>query len=527
MTDARGPGPVFLVSLILTALVALWGLVWPDNLARWSSSALGFATQTFGWFFLLSAFVFLAFCVYLFFSQYAHIRLGRDHERSEYSYWSWLAMLFAAGMGVGLVFFGVAEPIYHFADPPMNLAQPETPQAARLALRYAFFHWGLHPWAIYAVMGLAIAYTHFRRNESSLISATFRPLLGSRVDGPWGQTIDILATVATVFGVATSLGLGTLQIAGGMNHLFGIENGRSAWIVIIIVVTALYMTSAVTGLNRGILMLSKFNMLLAGALLFFVFLIGPTGFIVEAFTTVFADYIGALLPMSFRLTPFSQGNWLAGWTLFYWAWWIAWAPFVGSFIARVSRGRTIREFVSGVVLVPAILGAFWFAVFGGSALHFELFEKHEIAAAAAAGAATHVSTVAEQVATHGGLTAAVQKDVTSALFLSLEQFPAGHLLGALAALLIATFFITSADSATFVLGMFTHRGNPNPPVRLKILWGIVQSALALALLLSSGKSGLNSMQTAAIVAALPFTVVMLLMVFSLKKALSEDPARDG
>ncbi|HVR37119.1 MAG TPA: BCCT family transporter [Methylomirabilota bacterium] len=514
--------PVFHISLVVTVLFALWGIFAPESLGRKSGDALEFATRNFGWFFLLAAFLFLVFTVYLFFSDYAHVRLGRDDEVPEYSYRSWLAMLFAAGMGIGLVFFGVAEPMYHFADPPMGLEEAGTPQAARLALRYSFFHWGLHPWAIYSVMALAIAYTHFRRNDSSLISATFRPLLGSRVDGPWGQTIDTLATVATVFGVATSLGLGTLQIAGGMNHLFGIPNATPAWLVIIVVVTALYMTSAITGLNRGILYLSNINMLVAGALLLFVFLVGPTSFILDSYTTVFAEYIGAILPMSFRLTPFTQGTWLGNWTLFYWAWWIAWAPFVGTFIARVSRGRTIREFVSGVVLVPTVLGTFWFAVFGGSALHFDLFKKQEITASVAAGNAETHREAAVALASQGGLAEAVQSDVTTALFLTLEQFPWGTFLGFLAALLIATFFITSADSATFVLGMFTNRGNPNPPVRIKLVWGVVQSTLALSLLLSGGESGLRTMQTAAIVAAFPFTIVMILMVVSLNRALKED-----
>lgn len=492
----RGHGAVFNISLALTVCFAAGGLIWPDELGALAASVLTFSTKNFGWFYLLAANVFLAFCIYLIFSRHAHIRLGRDNEQPEFSYPSWLAMLFSAGMGIGLVFWGVAEPMFHFDSPPLGLAEPRSPEAARIALRYSFFHWCLHPWAIYALIALAIAYAQFRRGDSALISATFRPLLGRRVDGPVGQTIDSLATLATVFGIATSLGLGTLQIAGGMNHLFGIKSTLGIQIAIIVVVTVLFMLSAITGLNKGILYLSNLNMALAGALLLFVLLVGPTVFILDAATTVLGGYLQNLVQMSFRLTPFTRDEWVGSWTLFYWAWWIAWAPFVGTFIARISRGRTIREFVIGVLLVPSALCALWFAAFGGSALFKDLFDG-------------------------GAIADAVKADVTSALFVSLQQFPWGGFLGLLAGLLIVSFFVTSADSATFVLGMLTSKGNPNPPATTKLIWGIVQSAIAVALLMSGGLKGL---QTASIVVALPFAVIMLLMIVSLLKALrAENP----
>ena len=464
-SPSNGAGAVLTVSLTLTICFALGGLLWPKEVASIASDALKFTTKNFGWFYLLAANAFLVFCVYLIFSRYAHVRLGKDNEWPEYSYGSWLAMLFSAGMGIGLVFWGVAEPMYHFDVPPLGQAEPRTPDAARFALRYSFFHWCLHPWAIYAVIALAIAYAQFRKGDSALISSTFRPLLGRLVDGAAGRTIDSLATLATVFGVATSLGLGALQISGGLNQLFGLDNTRTVQIVIIVVVTVLFMLSAITGLNKGILYLSNLNMGLAGALMLFVLFVGPTVFILEALTTVIGGYLQNLVQMSFRLTPFSRGEWVSSWTLFYWAWWIAWAPFVGTFIARISRGRTIREFVIGVLLVPSVLCAAWFATFGGSALFTDLFNG-------------------------GAIADAVKADVTTALFVSLQQFPWGNFLGVLAGLLIVSFFVTSADSATFVLGMLTSKGNPNPPATIKIVWGAVQSAIAAALLVSGGLQGL-------------------------------------
>lgn len=489
----RNLGPVFYISVIVIALFVLWGFLMPENLANQATKALNFSTSAFGWFYLLAAFIFLVFAIYLAFGPYGKIKLGEEDDEPEYSYYTWFAMLFSAGMGIGLVFWGVAEPIYHFVTPPMGV-EGMTPEAARIALRYSFFHWGLHPWAIYTIIALALAYAQFRKGESGLISSTFRPLIGDRVEGPIGKGIDTLATIATAFGVATSLGLGALQINGGLSHVLGIPNNINMQLLIIFIVTILYMLSATTGLNKGIRYLSNLNLGLAGGLLLFVIIAGPTSFIMDAFTTTFGDYLGEIIPMSFRLTPFSQGKWVGAWTLFYWAWWIAWAPFVGTFIARVSKGRTIKEFVLGVLLVPSILGAVWFAAFGGSAIFLDLFEQT-------------------------GISEAVSADMTTALFITLEKFPLGMVLGALATLLIITFFVTSADSATFVLGMLTSNGVLNPANSVKLIWGILQSSIAAVLLWSGG---LNGLQTASIVAALPFCVIMLLMVVSLSKALNEE-----
>ncbi|GBF76764.1 hypothetical protein PA598K_05251 [Paenibacillus sp. 598K] len=494
MKKDREKGTVFYLSIFIVVAVVVWGFLFPDHLADAAQEAYAYVTSTFGWFYLTATFLFLLFAIFLIFSPASRIKLGRDHDEPRYPFFTWLAMLFSAGMGIGLVFYGVAEPIYHYIDPPEGLTG-ETPAAARAALRYSFFHWGLQPWAIYTVIALAIAYTQFRKGGTGLISATFRPLLGHRVDGLLGKGIDTLAAVATAFGVATSLGLGTLQINGGLDYVFGIPNTTTVNLIIIVIVTALFLLSAISGLDRGIRYLSNLNLSIAGLLALFVLITGPTLFIMDALTTTVGSYLNNLVTMSFLMTPFSQGTFVGDWTIFYWAWWIAWAPFVGSFIARVSKGRTIREFVVGVLLVPTVLSMFWFSVFGGTALHMEIFEGLPIAEA-------------------------VSSDMTSALFVTLEQLPWGMIISIVAILLITMFFVTSADSATFVLGMLTSQGTENPRTGIKIIWGILMSGIAGALLFT--ETGLGGLQTASLVIALPFTIILLLMMYSLYKALKRE-----
>ena len=489
---------VFKIAIVIVLLFVAWGVLNPSGLAENSDTVLALMTEKFGWFYLLATFGFLIFSIYLAFSRYGHIKLGKDTDKPQYTNRSWFAMLFSAGMGIGLVFWGVAEPLSHYMVPPQS-ATPETAQAARLAIRYSFFHWGLHAWAIYTVIGLAIAYFTFRKGHSGLISNTFYPILGDRVKGAIGKGIDILAIIATVFGVATSLGLGTLQINGGLAHLFGIENTYSVQLIIIVLVTILYLISATTGLDKGIKILSNLNLLTAVTLLFFVLFVGPTSFLFDVFTTTVGSYLQNIVQMSLTLTPFSAGSWIKNWTLFYWAWWIAWAPFVGMFIARVSKGRTIKEFVLGVLLVPSLFSFVWFSVFGGTALNLELF---------------HAGKIAETV----------QTDVTSALFLTLEQLPMGAILAIIATLLIITFFITSADSATFVLGMLSSKGVANPTIKVKLIWGLLQSSIAAVLLFSGG---LKALQTASVVAAAPFAVIMVIMCYSLLTSLQiEEDSRE-
>ncbi|QDS35622.1 BCCT family transporter [Brevibacillus brevis] len=483
----------FLISLVIVFVIVLFGAISPELFASAASHVLKVTTTNFGWFYLIVTFGFLIFCIFLAFSRYGQIPLGSDDDEPEYSLPTWFAMLFSAGMGIGLVFWGVAEPVSHYFSPPAGVTG-QTTEAAQTALRYAFFHWGLHPWGIYALIALTLAYFQFRKGAKGLISSTFGPLLGERIHGPLGKGIDILAVIATAFGVATSLGLGTLQINGGLSHLFGLPSNTTVQIVIISVITVLFLLSATTGLDRGIKYLSNTNLVLALLLLLLTLVLGPTSFIFDAFTSTLGSYLNNLISMSLRLTPFTQGTWVANWTLFYWSWWIAWAPFVGMFIARVSKGRTIKEFVICVMLVPSLLSFIWFSVFGGTALHLEIFDQAPIGAA-------------------------VQRDISTALFLALEQLPMGYILAVVAVLLIITFFITSADSAIFVLGMLSSDGNLDPSNRVKITWGILQSAIAIVLLLSGGLEGL---QTASIVAALPFTVIMVLMCFSLVMALQEE-----
>ncbi|WGU94884.1 BCCT family transporter [Paenibacillus dendritiformis] len=483
---------VFGISVVIILAFVLWGLLSPGSMAQQSEAALTFTTERFGWFYLITALIVLLFCFALAFGKHGHIRLGQEDDEPEYSNLSWFAMLFSAGMGIGLVFWGVAEPLSHYLNPPT--AAGMTPDAAREAMRYSFFHWGLHPWGIYSLVSLAMAYFTFRQEHKGLISRTFYPLLGERVEGSIGKLIDVLAIIATTFGVATSLGLGVMQINGGLQHTLGIPSNITVQIIIIIVVTILFLTSAITGLDKGIRILSNTNLLIALGLLVFTLLLGPTSFIIDTFTTTLGGYLQNIIQMSLRLSPFTGNSWIAKWTLFYWAWWIAWAPFVGSFIARVSRGRTIKEFILGTLLLPSGFSFIWFSVFGATGLHLEMFEGMNLAQA-------------------------VEQDITSALFMTLDALPAGYVLGVLATLLIVTFFITSADSATFVLGMMSSDGNPNPSIPIKLTWGIFQSLIAIVLLLSGG---LDALQTASILTALPFAVVLLGMCASLAKALRRE-----
>ncbi|GAA5786726.1 BCCT family transporter [Chitiniphilus shinanonensis] len=483
---------VFMIAVLIAALFVAWGALWPDAMSAATQSMLGFTITHFGWFYLLAVFGFLLFAIYLAFGRFGSIRLGGEDAEPQFSRLSWFSMLFAAGMGIGLVFWGAAEPLAHYATPPVGEAL--TPDAARNALRFTFFHWGLHPWAIYGVMGLAIAYFSFNRNLPVLISEAFRPLFGQRVSGSLGRAIDVLAVLATACGVVTSLGLGTLQIAGGLRNLFGLPDSDLLHVVIILVAVGAALLSSLTGVERGIKWLSNANVALALLLLAFVVACGPTLFIVESMTTTLGSYLHNLAGMSLRLTPFSQGTWVADWTLFYWAWWITWAPFVGIFIARVSKGRTIREFVMGVLLAPTLFSFIWFAAFGGTALHQQMFHSVDLLAVQA-------------------------HDYSETLFALLQQLPLRHLASGVALVLIACFFVTSADSATFVLGMLSARGNHNPPARTKVIWGVVMAAMAIVLLFTGG---LKALQTLSIVAALPFAVVMVGLCVALYKALNED-----
>ncbi len=487
---------MFWVSLAFAVLFLLWGVLFTENLSEVTTAILDFVVVNFGWLYLVATTLFLFFVIYLAISRFGNIKLGKEDEEPEFGRLSWFAMLFAAGMGIGLVFWGVAEPMSHYGTPPYNMAEPGSPEAAELGLRYAFFHWGLHAWAVYAVIALCLAYTNFRREQGGIISSIFRPVLGDRVDGPFGKVIDILAILATLFGVAVSLGLGALQVNGGLNFLFEVPNAVSVQITIIVVIFALYMVSAATGIDKGIRYLSNLNMVLGVLLVLFIFVLGPTVLIVGSLVQVAGSYAGSLVQMSFEQNIFADSTWANDWTIFYWATWIAWCPFVGTFIARISRGRTIREFVIVVLLVPTLVSMFWFSTFGAAGINAD----REM---------------------DGAITDAVSENVTTALFITLGQYPLAMVTSVVAILLVSVFFITSADSASFVLGSMSTGGALNPRTLVKFVWGIVIAAFAAVVLLAGG---LDALQKVAIIAAVPFAVIMIAMCYALYVALSRDEA---
>ena len=483
---------VFYVSLVLCMIFVAWGVISPANLNSVSGAVLNYLIANFGWLYLLSAFIFLIFVIYLAVSRYGTIKLGKDNESPEYSTFAWLAMLFTTGMGIGLVFWSVAEPMTHYINPPMG--EGGTTEAAGMAMKYTFFHWGLHAWAIFALVGLALAYFQFRKGKPGLISSVFYPILGDKVDGPIGKTIDILAVFATIFGLGTSLGLGTQQINSGLEYLYGIPNSPMVNIIIIVVITTIFTGAAIVGIEKAIALIAKLTVYGAIGLLVFLILFGPTRFIFNIFSETLGSYLGQIIPMSLWTDAIEQKGWSGGWTIFYWAWWIAWGPFVGQFIARISRGRTIREFVLGVLLVPTVFSVLWLSVFGGSGLFLEIVGGVDISTA-------------------------VNNDMASALFVTLSNFPISSITSVLAIILISAFFITSADSGTFVVGMLTSKGSFEPSNWVKGIWGTILGGVAAVLLLSGG---LGALQTASIVSAFPFMLVMLVMMYSLLKAFSEE-----
>lgn len=472
--------------------VVLWGLLAPASLAAVFDAALAYITRSFGWLYLWVVLALVLMAILLAISRYGDLKLGDEDEEPQFSIGSWFAMLFAAGMGIGLVFWGVAEPVSHYTAPPPGIAA-RTPEAANAAMRYSFFHWGLHPWAVYSIVALAMAFFQFRRGGAALVSIATEALPWRAVQRLSGL-FNALAVIATAFGVAASLGIGALQINSGLNAVLGVPVGTAWQLGIIAVTTALFLGSALTGVERGIKWLSVSNLVLAALLALTVFVLGPTVAIINTFTNTLGDYITQFVRMSLRLTPFRESTWVGDWTVFYWAWWVSWSPFVGLFIARVSRGRTIREFVIGTVLAPTLAAFIWFSVFGGTALTQEI---------------RHLAPVAQ----------AVDADVSTALFAVFDALPLGAVLSVVATVLVLVFFVTSGDSATLVLGMMSTGGNPDPGARVKTVWGLLIAGIAASLLLTGG---VQAVQTATIVFALPFTLVILLMALSLWRAVRAD-----
>ncbi|SEP92598.1 glycine betaine transporter [Virgibacillus subterraneus] len=482
---------VFWITLAITLGMSFLGVLAPEGFENFSKTIMNYISVNFGWYYLLIVTLFVLFCLYLIFSPFGKIRLGKPGEKPEFSYPTWLAMLFSAGMGIGLVFYGVASPVSHYINTPPT-AEPGTREALEDSLRVTFFHYGIHAWAIYAVIALVLAYFTFRHGKPGLISATLEPIFGDEMNGGWGRLIDVIAVFATIVGVATTLGFGATQINGGLTYLLDIESSFWVQLVIILIVTVLFMLSTYTGLSKGIKYLSNTNMILAGILLVGTLILGPTLYIFNSFTDTIGAYLQQLPTESFRIAPHDdeERQWVLDWTVFFWAWWIAWAPFVGIFIARVSKGRSIREFLAGVLLVPSVVSFLWFSTFG-------------------------ITGIDEQ---NKGADIAGLPD-EQALFGMFGEIPLGVVLSIIALMLIGTFFITSADSATFVLGMQTTNGSLSPPTTVKFVWGFAQSTIATVLLYTGG---LQALQNALISAAFPFSVIMLLMVFSFYKALQKD-----
>ncbi|PJG68496.1 BCCT family transporter [Acinetobacter seifertii] len=483
---------VFLGTVIIIALFLAVVVIAPSSFELLTQQLKQWITDSFSWFYVLSVAFFLILLIYIACSSIGRIKLGPDHSQPEYSNGSWFAMLFTAGMGIGLMFFGVAEPVMHYVNPPSGDAQ--TIDAAQQALRVTFFHWGLHAWAIYAVVGLALAYFAYRHNLPLKTRSALYPLIGKKIYGPWGDSIDIFATIGTVFGVATSLGFGVTQINSGLHYLLGIEQSTHIQVLLIIFVSILASLSVFLGLDKGVKRLSELNLVLALILLVFVFIAGPSIYLLQTTIQNTGQYISNLFTMTFNLYAYQPNGWIGGWTILYWAWWISWSPFVGMFIARVSRGRTIREFIVGVLLIPTGFTIIWMGFLGNAAL-FSIIQEHQTT-----------------------LIQAVQQDSSVALFEFLGHLPWSGVMNVIATILVILFFVTSADSGALVTDYLTAKTD-NSPTWQRLFWTVLMAVLAIILLLAGG---LAALQSSIIMSALPFTVVMLLMSWGLIKALHLD-----
>lgn len=495
--------PAFAISAGAIIIILLISVLFKDQVEASTGWLFAHVIRDFGWFFVLSMSFFLAISLICCFSSFGDIRLGADNDRPEFSYLSWLSMLFSAGMGIGLLFYGVAEPILHFAKPaPPIVDGTAMVRSAQNAMGLTFFHWGLHPWACYSVFALIIAYFSFRKGKSISIRNALYPLLGDRVNGLLGDIIDSIAIVATLFGVATSLGLGSAQINSGFHTVFGLPESVPIQITIIAVVTGFAMISVVSGLKKGIRLLSEANMFIAAFLLLATLVLGPTSFLLDFFVENIGSYLSTLIRNSFWTASLNadRQQWLGSWTIFYWAWWVSWSPFVGTFLARISRGRTVREFVVGVLLVPTAMCLIWFTVFGGTALYNEINQNGP------------------------SIIPVVKQSTPQALFVFLGQFPIGGILKILATISVILFFVTSSDSASLIIDILSSGGKLVSGTATKIFWAVTEGAIA-AMLLSMG--GLKALQTATICIGLPFCVILVMGAIGLVKELRREITASG
>ncbi|MCX2933296.1 BCCT family transporter [Mycobacterium sp. CVI_P3] len=510
-TEAESPGPlksalrsmhlpVFIPASVVIIGLIVFAVVYAATAKNAFSRLNNAITGTVGWWYILVTTGFVLFALYCGLSRVGTIRLGRDIEKPEFSFWAWLAMLFSAGMGIGLVFYGVAEPLTHYVNPPPSLGvEGSTAGAANQAMALTLFHWGLHAWAIYVVVGLGMAYMTYRRGRPLSVRWLLEPLIGRRrVEGVIGHAVDVIAVVGTLFGVATSLGFGITQIAAGLQYL-GWITVNNWWIVAMIAaITAIATASVVSGVSKGLKWLSNINMALAGALAGFVLLLGPTLFLLQAWVQNLGIYVQSLPQLALRTGPFTNGEWLSNWTVFYWGWWISWAPFVGMFIARISRGRTIREFVAAVLLVPTVIGSLWFTIFGESGI---LRQRN-----------------------HGDMLVDGAVDTNTSLFRLLDGLPLGVLTSLVAVAVIVFFFVTSSDSGSLVIDILSSGGDLDPPKPTRVYWATLEGLAAAVLLLVGGAGSLTALQTASIATALPFSLVMVAACVAMIRAFRYDLA---
>jgi choline/carnitine/betaine transport len=489
------PHVTFLSTLVLVTFILLT-LMFKENASAFFNAAMEVITGKTGWFLILVSNVFILAAFYFAFSRFGQIRIGGNDAKPEFSTLSWYAMLLSAGMGIGLMFWSVGEPMFHYGSPsPMfSGVEPETPEAAQAAMGVTYFHWGLHPWAIYAIVGLGLAFFAYNRGLPLTIRSIFYPLLGNKIYGFWGNLIDVLSVLATLVGLATSLGLGVQQINAGLNYLFGVGISTTMQVTLITVITGFATMSVMSGLDAGVKLLSQANMILAGLFMLFLLVVGPTVYILGGFTQNLGYYLTILPKLSMWTETFRDTNWQGTWTVFYWAWWISWSPFVGMFIARISKGRTVKEFVLGVILIPTMLSFIWMSVFGGSAL---FLQTHGIA----------------------DITSAVQDNVATAMFVMLNQFPLPEVLSLIAVVLVTIFFVTSSDSGSLVVDHLTSGGKLNSPVPQRVFWAVMEGVIAAVLLIGGG---LKTLQTASVSTGLLFAVVLLISVYSLYVGFSQE-----
>ncbi|HKK71068.1 MAG TPA: BCCT family transporter [Candidatus Krumholzibacteria bacterium] len=487
---------VTVASGLVLAIFIVLTLMFKEQAATVADSALAWMSSSFGWFFILAANIFIGAALFFAFSRFGSIRIGGSDAQPEFSTPAWYAMLLSAGMGIGLMFWSVGEPMFHYATPsPMfNGIEPQSPEAAQAAMGVTYFHWGLHPWAIYSVVALGLAFFAYNRGLPLTIRSIFHPILGNRIHGGWGNLIDVLSVLATLTGLATSLGLGVQQVNAGLNYLFGLNISPEMQVILIAVITGFAVMSVVAGLDGGVKRLSEWNMGLAGILMLFLLIAGTSIYILSGFTQNMGFYLTHLAELSLWTETFRESNWQGSWTVFYWAWWISWSPFVGMFIARISKGRSVREFILGVMIVPTLLSFVWMSVFGGSALSLQ-----------ASGTAD--------------ILAAVNADVSTALFAMFEHFPLTQVLSGIGIILVTVFFVTSSDSGSLVVDHLTSGGKLDSPVPQRVFWAVMEGVVAAVLLLGGG---LSTLQTAAITTGLPFVVVLLLIIYALYVGLSQE-----